>query len=149
MPEKIYNMDESVFPLDPKRIKVLCERGISHLFHLISGSGRDSITVQGCVWADGFMLPPYILYAAKNLRVYWTTNGPAGAEYNVSEKGWMNTTSFYDWFTNFFIPLLLEGRPVVLIMNGHASHLSIATIKATVDNGVILLKLPPNFTHAL
>ena len=79
----------------------------------------------------------------------WTPNGPAGAKYNVSEKGWMDTTSFHDWFTNFFIQLLPEGRPVVLIMDGHASHLSIGTIKAAVDNGMILLKLPSNSTHVL
>ena len=67
----------------------------------------------------------------------------------MSEKGWMETTSFHDWFTNLFIPLLPEGRPVELIMDGHASHVSIATNKAAVDNGVILLKLSSNPTHVL
>ena len=75
------------------------------------------------------------MYAAKNLKVNWTTNGPAGAKYNVSKKGRMDRTSFHNWFTNFFIPLLPNGRPVKLIMDGHASHLSIASIKDAVDNG--------------
>ena len=110
MPEKIYNVEESYFPLHPKRIKVLCKRGISHLFRLIGGSDRDSITVQGCARSDGFMLLPYILYVAKSLRVNWTTNGPAGAKYIVSEKGWMDKTSFYDWFYQIFHPIVTRWQ---------------------------------------
>ncbi|GFN78575.1 tigger transposable element-derived protein 1-like [Plakobranchus ocellatus] len=80
-PERVYNVDESGFPLDPKRLKVITQKGIQNLFRLIGGSGRETITVQGCARTDGVMLPPYILYAAKNLRVKWTENGPEGARH--------------------------------------------------------------------
>lgn len=148
-PERIYNVDESGFPLDPKRLKVISQKGIPHLFRVIGGSGRENITVQGCGRADGVMLPPYVLYSAKNLRLSWTEGGPENAKYNVSEKGWMDQSCFHDWFCNHFIPFLPPPRPVVLIFDGHASHLNPETIKEAVKNQVIVLKLPPNSTHFL
>ncbi|GFO21204.1 Jerky protein [Plakobranchus ocellatus] len=151
-PERVYNVDESGFPLDPKRLKVITQKGIQNLFRLIGGSGRETITVQllqGCAKADGAMLPPYILYAAKNLRVKWTDNGPDGARYNVSDKGWMDTACFKDWFKNHFVLSLPKERPVVLIFDGHSSHLSINTVKLALKEQVIILKLPSNSTHVL
>ena len=67
-PDMVFNVDETGLPLDPRRMKVICEKNIAHLFRVIGGSGRDSITVKGCASADGRMLPPYVIYAAKNLR---------------------------------------------------------------------------------
>ena len=57
-PDRVFNVDETGLPLDPKRMKVICQKNIDHLFRVIGGSGRDSITVNGCASADGRMLPP-------------------------------------------------------------------------------------------
>ncbi|GFO38286.1 Jerky protein [Plakobranchus ocellatus] len=94
-------------------------------------------------------MPPYVLYSAKNLRVSWTEGGPDGSRYNVSDKGWLDQSCFHDWFCCHFIPFLSAARPVVLIFDGHASHLNPETIKEAVKNQVIIPKLPPNSTHFL
>ena len=148
-PERIYNVDESGFPLDPKRLKVIAEKGAQNLFRIIGGSGRENITVQGCAKADGLMLPPYVLYAAKNLCGKWTEDGPEGARYNVSEKGWMDSACFHDWFLKMFVPSLPPERPVLLIFDGHASHMNRSTIQEAARENIITLKLPSNSTHAL
>ncbi|KAK3796229.1 hypothetical protein RRG08_006799 [Elysia crispata] len=102
-----------------------------------------------CARADGVMLPPYILYAAKNFCVKWTENGPDGARYNVSDKGWMDTACFNDWFQNHFVTSLSQERPVILIFDGHASPLSIQTVQLALKEQVIIFKLPSNSTHLL
>lgn len=86
-PDRIYNVDETGMPLDPKRLKVICQRNISHLFRVIGGSGRDSITVNGCACADGFMLPPYyVVYGAKNLREAWMVNAGCPAKSDFGRR---------------------------------------------------------------
>ena len=47
-PDRLYNVDETGFPLDPTRSKVLAEKGARNLFRVIGGSGREQITVNGC-----------------------------------------------------------------------------------------------------
>jgi len=48
-PHLIFNVDETGMPLDPKRMRVICAKNISHLFRVIGGSGRDSITKWMCI----------------------------------------------------------------------------------------------------
>ena len=64
-------------------------------------------------------------------------NGPEDTHYTVSDKGWMDSICF------------LDERSVVLIFDGHKSHVSVPLIQAAVRNDVILLKLPPNSTNSL
>ena len=55
-------------------------------------------TVLGAGAADGTRLPPFILYKGRNLYLRWTTGGPAGAVYSVSDSGWMEGGNFCKWF---------------------------------------------------
>lgn len=75
-PDRVFNVDETGLPLDPKRMKVICLKNIDHLFRVIGGSGRDSITVNGCASAEGRMLPPQCNLCsqkpARGLEVKWT-----------------------------------------------------------------------------
>ncbi|GFO40977.1 pogo transposable element with krab domain [Plakobranchus ocellatus] len=136
-------------PLDPKRLRVIGQKNISHLFRIIGGSGRDSITVNGCAGADRRMLPPYVVYSAKNLRDAWTIGRPQGCRYNCSDKGWMDSTVFVGWFEELFLKSIPSERPVILFFDGHKSHTSVRLIQSAMKNRVILLKLPPNSTHTL
>ena len=78
--------------------------------------------------------------------------GPVGTFYDVSESGWMDSINFLSWFNNQFmsaVRLLTESGPVVLIIDGHYSHVSLELIKLARDNNIHLLCLPPNTTHIL
>ena len=48
-----------------------------------------------------------------------------------------------------FIPSLPEERPVLLILDGHVSHVSYEVRMLAVKNQIHLFKLPPHCTHAL
>ena len=132
-PDLIYNVDKTAMPLDPKRLKVICKKGIDHLFRIIGCSGKETITVNGCANATGQMLPPYVIYSGKILRDSWVQNGPEGARYNVTENGWMNSICFIDWFERLFVPSLQCERLIVLIFDGQKSHVKRIYLKNIID----------------
>ena len=66
--------------------------------------------------------------------------------FRSSKNGWMTVqTFFYEWF-QFFIRNIQPSRPVLLIMDGHASHVTIYVIKFACENGIHLL---PHLSHIL
>ena len=123
-PERVYNVDESGFPLSGRPSCVLARKGIKSPQCIIPGSGRENITVQVACNASGQLLPPYVVYTGQRLMKDLTVGGPLGTRYSVSSNGWMTGPTFVDWLQSLFIPSLPPERPVLLILDGHASHIS-------------------------
>lgn len=61
----------------------------------------------------------------------------------MTEKGWMTKEAFKDWFINLFLKEVIQQRPLVLLFDGHVSHISYELVKIARDD-VYLMKLPPN-----
>lgn len=148
-PEAIYNVDETGLPLDPSKIRVIAEKGAKNILRIIGGSGRESITVNGCASAAGHILPPYIVYSGKNLYKEWTMGGAEGARYTTSSNGWIERDVFLDWFENHFLRHVPSTRPMLLIFDGHSSHITIQLVRKAVNNGITILRLPSHTTHFL
>ena len=76
--------------------------------------------------------------------------GLAGAGYGCSPSGWMHDFNFEEWFRSMFVPAVAAlVKPVVLIFDGHNSHMTYKTIKLALDNGIVLLCLIPHASHRL
>lgn len=58
-PEAIYNMDETVMPLDPQPPTVIACKGQKKIRYQSSGK-KQQITAIGCGSATGLALPPFI-----------------------------------------------------------------------------------------
>lgn len=74
------------------------------------------------VTASEVVLPPYIVYKAKNLYPEWIEGGPDQAIYNRSESGWFDESSFLDWFFKIHFKNLKGVK--CLIGDNVASHIS-------------------------
>ena len=64
----------------------------------------------------------------------------------------MEEVNYLKWFEKQFYPAvrhLLRTGPVVLLFDGHFSHMSIHLIKKALSLGIHLFCLPPNTTHVL
>jgi hypothetical protein len=59
----------------------------------------------------------------------------------------MTSEIFADWMRQFTVQV--KERPILLIMDGHRTHVSLETIKVARDNDITLLKLPSHTTHLL
>lgn len=146
-PQCIFNVDETGFSLSGRPNHVLVKRGSKSVHSVIGGSGRDQITVQPCISGTGKLLPPYIVYTGKYLMHQHTDGGPLGTRFAVSTNGWMDTNGFIDWFKNIFVPSLPDERPIILVLDGHSSHISYQIRKIAVENNITILKLPSHLTH--
>jgi hypothetical protein len=80
----IYNLDESSFFTDPRRVKVVAERG-AKCIRVTSGSGRNCFTALACINAAGFSLAPLVIFSGKNLHSTWKAQKPlCGTTYACS-----------------------------------------------------------------
>lgn len=146
-PQNIYNYDETNLTDNPGQKKVLTKRG-SKYPERICNSSKVSISLMMCGNAAGDMLPPYVVYKAKNLWQPWTENGPKGCRYNATPSGWFDSSTFTDWFEKSLLRHLKKspGKKVV-IGDNLSSHLSPYIIDKCKAEDIYFVCLPPNSTH--
>ena len=71
----------------------------------------------------------------------------AGAFFGKSEKGWITTELFYGWLANHFVAHIPPSRPVVLLVDGHSTHIDIEISKFCQQNDIFLYCLPAHSSH--
>lgn len=71
----------------------------------------------------------------------------------VSSSGWIDDEHCVQWFRNAFLPQAQarnkSGKPILLICDGHGSHVTDTLLLEAKNNNVIVLVLPPHCTHKL
>ena len=71
-----------------------------------------------------------------------------GTLFKSSENGWISQVIYLEWF-KFFIASIPPARPVLLIEDGHGSHVSFDVIELARANNIHLLCLPAHTSHIL
>lgn len=149
-PHRIYNLDETGLNTDRRSDAVFVRKQSRDAYIKSPTSGKTTYSVLFAVSASGKFLPPFVIYKSKHLYESWTSGGPRGTGYSCSDSGWMMDFNFENWFTKHFVKHVEDlDKPVLLSFDGHNSHLTYNTVKAAIDNNIILLCLPPNTSHAL
>jgi hypothetical protein len=71
----------------------------------------------------------------------------------TTENGWTDENVCVRWFTSCFVPAAKahanNNKPIVLMYDGHGSHVTLEMIDAALAHNVILFCLPPHTTHRL
>ena len=123
-PMQVYNADETGVTVVHKPGKVIAELGRRHVYSVTSAERGRTHTVLYCISATGFVLPPCIIYPRKTkVPENFREGAGAGTLFCNSENGWINSEVYLEWF-NLFLKSIPPARPVVLIQDGHASHVS-------------------------
>ncbi|CAF1539086.1 unnamed protein product [Adineta ricciae] len=150
-PEQIFNCDESGFRDDPGKKNVVVSRDTKYANKVHGGSGKDRTTVLLTISASGICFPPYVIYKARPLHDIWCPrNAIRGTVYNCTDSGWINEETFFDYLKNMLIPLTKNiPHPLLLIFDGHTSHLSLKTARLATGHQIHLLCLPAYSTHLL
>ena len=149
-PSQIFNCDESGLCTNLGMSKIITKRGSKNPVQVIPGSGKEQFTVLALANASGIHYPPFVVFTGKNLYDVWMSGGPKGALYGTSENGWMDTNLFASWFKQGFIKWTAGlPRPLLLIYDGHMSHISLEVVDVAIKNQVHLLCLPPHCSHLL
>lgn len=148
-PWQIYNCDETSFCHDPSKTRVVGAVNEKSQ-RKTSTSGRENTTTLLCVSADGRMLPLLCVFKGKYVMENWVDNDmTTQTAVSASERGWMETRLFYNWFRDVFLTHIGTERPVILLYDGHTTHISTKLIQLAQENEVTIVKLPPHTTHVL
>ena len=145
-PERVYNMNETGVPLDPRPPKVIAAKGQKKVRYRSSGN-KSQITVVGCGSATGQAIPPFIIFAAKQLNEPWTRDEVSGSRFAVSDSGWIDQELFFYWLRDHFMTNAVAARALLLLLDGHSSHYEPASVRFAKENSIILFCLPPHTTH--
>ena len=109
---------------------------------------RDHITVNACVLANSLVLLLHIIFAGAFPSGPYAREGPDGALYSISGNGYMDSTLFYVFMDQLFIPKTRHiAYQKLLILDDHGSHLDINTIQLCRANSIHLYSLLHHTTH--
>lgn len=131
--------------LGQKPDKVVGRRGEKYTYVATSGD-KSQITDLACTNAAGFAMPRFVIFG---LNPAWTVGEVPGTMYGLTEKGWIDTSTFEAWFIGHFLVYAPTARPLLLLLDGHSSHYGPAAIRMASELDVIIFCLPPNTTHLL
>lgn len=147
-PGRIYNCDESGISLDPKREAVLAPSGSKHVYSQQNGN-RDHITVHCCINAEGEYIPPMIIFEKCFPSSAYTRGGPPNTLYAKSPNGYMDSELYLEWFKKVFLKYANKERPLLLIQDGHGSHITVELIEEARINEVeiIIVSTSAHHTH--
>ena len=109
---------------------------------------KQAFSVMFCGSAARNFLPPMIVYKAQHCYEGWTQCGPAGAVYDATPSGWLDTRTFELWFFELFLKKVssIPGEKVILGDN-LTSHFSPSVINACNEMGIKFISLIPITTH--
>ena len=115
-----------------------------------SEGGREHITAHIAVSASGYALPPFFIFEKSYSSGPYARNGPDNALYAVSPNGYMDIELFGSWIDKSFIPCTRHiQKSILLILDGHGSHMDIDMIDKLVAHDIHLYCLPPHTTNIL
>lgn len=75
----------------------------------------------------------------------------AGTTYTETNNGWMEKEVFLNYFEKSFLKTTNPSpeNPILLIYDGHSSHVDLTLMEMAVKNNVTILLLPPHSSHLL
>ena len=145
-PSQIYNADETGVTVVHKLSEVIAELGRRNVPSLTSADKGKTHTVLSCVSASGQGFPPFMIYPRKRPVPEKMREGAfPNTVFRTSENGWINKELFLQ-LLEFFIS---SRRPVLLILDGHSSHVTLDLIELARSNDIHLLCLPSHTSHIL
>ncbi|KAJ8966802.1 hypothetical protein NQ314_003298 [Rhamnusium bicolor] len=150
-PSRMLNEDETGFRLCPKTGRVLGLKG-HNLYVVKTGNGKENLTVLSTFTADGRLCPPVVIFPYVKPPRTIVDSVPSHWILGKSDTGWMRSEVFYEFVANGLNNWLEKEdiqKPVLFLVDGHKSHMSLELSKFCSNNGIISYALPPNATHLL
>ena len=76
---------------------------------------------------------------------------PGSWLYASSRTGYIDSEIYEEWFQKIFLPnsQATADHPVLLIVDGHESHINYRVAKSAIENNVTIMVEPPHASHFL
>jgi hypothetical protein len=152
--EDIYNFDETGFAMGlVASAKVVTRAGYYGRRSVIQPGSREWVTMIEAINACGWVIPPTIILKGKRFIESWfCIDIPDDWRLEISDSGWTDDAIGLRWLQKQFIPATtsrLRGRYRLLILDGHASHLTPQFDRICAANDIIPICMPAHSSHLL
>ena len=110
----------------------------------------QTVTIIGAGNTIGHQVPPFFIFPGKPMNDSLMQGSSTGAAGTMSDSGWSNTEIFSRYVREHltkYMPHRDSNSPVLVLYDGHRSHISISLIEWTKENHVILFVLSPHCSH--
>ncbi|XP_045453927.1 MFS-type transporter clz9-like [Melitaea cinxia] len=147
---RIYNVDETGISNVQRNSRILAPKGQKQVGMISSGEKGTTITVVCAFSASGNYIPPFFIFKRKRMNAQLLRGGNSDMIAAVSDSGWINENLFVDWLHHFISNAKPSvEKPILLVLDNHESHVSLACYLLCRKNGIILLSLPPHTSHRM
>ncbi|KAK9729596.1 CENP-B N-terminal DNA-binding domain [Popillia japonica] len=137
---KIWNCDETGISIVQKHAKVLATKNQRQVGKLTSAERGKNVTVLIAMSAGGQFVPPFFVFPRSRMNERLMINAPNESVGEAQPNGWMNAELFLKWmhlFVKYSDPT--AENPVLLILDGHASHKDLDVIEFARKNHIHML----------
>src|SRR5450432_3355951 len=146
----IYNIDEKGFMVGMlQKTKVIISK-YEMAKYMIEPGNREWVSLIECISLDSQLLLPWVIFKGKRQNLAWMEMLEEG-HVAISDNGWTDNELGLEWLKQCFE---LETRRQtdgyrLLIMDGHASHITTEAIRFCIASKIVILCLPSHTTHLL
>lgn len=139
--------------MDPSKTKAVGAIGVPAT-RTTHGTGRENISVLMSCSANGIKGPPLFIFKGKSVWDAWIPKddeGFPGCTYAATDNGWIEWKVFFNFIEKSFIQHTRPSidDPLLLIYDGHTSHVSLDLIEMAKKNYITIILLPPHSSHLL
>src|SRR6266480_1859128 len=148
-PRNRYNMDEKGVMMGfIGKVRVIVSKHDKKIYMTQPGN-REWVSLIECISLDGRLTRPWVIFKAKQHQKAWFSAFPE-VHIGLSDNGWTDNEIGLEWLKKCFEPETRCGDEYrLLILDGHASHISTKAIKFCGASKIIPLCLPRHTTHLL
>ena len=118
----------------------------------VTSERGQNVTVIGCGNAWGASIPPYLISPGKRMLPELLKDATPSCDgaVSITGKGYSNTDIFSTYAKSHFFKYV-QGidldQYVILLYDGHRSHIYLSLIEWAKQNKIILFVLPPHTSH--
>ena len=145
-----WNADEKGFALGvAKKAKVVCRHNRKNP-RIRQPGNREWVTLMEAISAVGQTIPGFYVYLGEaHLMGNHDYDDRDDATFALSSTGWSNDRLGFHLLVEHFEPITCVGRPRLLILDGHSSHLTVEFMEFACAHDIHLLCFPSHSTHLL
>ena len=151
--EDVYNFDETGFQMGViGTAKVVTGSQRAGKALITQPGNREWVTAVEAINANGWALPPMIIFAGKMHQAAWYEALPPQWTIAVSDNRWTTDKIGLIWLQtvfNKYTKARTIGQYRLLILDGHGSHATPEFDRFCLDNAIITLCMPPHSSHLL
>ena len=150
-PSRIYNVDETGVPTVPTKLpKILSLKGMKRVGKIVSAERGKTVTLVCSMNAAGNFIPPAFVFPRVRMCKDFLDSAPPESLAMAHKSGWMTKELFAEYLQHFAKHTKPSAEdPVLLIVDNHTSHLSLAAIEYCRKHSIVMLTLPPHGSHMM